>query len=71
MRSRTLGWTESSWQDSDSTPLSASWASLNTRQQAAAHLLGYEEADFDEDIAGQDNADAPDVQGSNPRPARL
>jgi hypothetical protein len=46
---RTLGWSEAGWQKSDSAPLSVAWASLNARQRAAAVLLGYEEADFEEE----------------------
>lgn len=49
--SRTLGWSESSWQNSDSAPLSVGWESLTSRQQTAAILLGFEAADFGEAAA--------------------
>ena len=60
--SRTLGWSESSWQQSDSAPLSVGWESLTSRQQTAALLLGYEAADFerqDGDRGGTDSNQKP------------
>ena len=60
--SRTLGWSESSWQQSDSAPLSVGWESLTSRQQTAALLLGYEAADFERQDGDRGGTD------SNPKP---
>jgi len=52
----TLGWTSKSWDPDDPTPCPESdnipWAELNSVQQEAAAILGFDEAEWDNEPLG-------------------